>query len=115
MVFGLVDFAHVVLSSRLVCFQESHTDHETEIFVSLHHFSKPGEEKKLPCPQWATKLSFVGGTMVMHNHLMLKQPALVKDVKPGLLRQSLLQDYRTPVFSEEKRRRLSDLLGEMMH
>ena len=40
---GLVDFAHVVLSSRLVCFQEGHTDHETEIFVGLHHFSKPGE------------------------------------------------------------------------
>ena len=112
MVFGLVDFAHVVLSSHLVCFQEGH---ETEIFVSLHHFSKPSEEKKLPCLQWATKLSFVGGTMVMHNHLMLKHPALVKDVKPGLLRQSLLQDYRTPIFSEEKRRRLSDLLAEMMH
>ena len=42
------------------------------------HFAQPDDKRKLQCHHCDAKLPYVGGTMVMLNHLKLRHPELVR-------------------------------------
>ena len=79
---------------------------------------QPDNEKKLRCKLCDIKLSFAGGTTVIHNHLRLKHPGVVAvdDEKSGttLRRQTSLHEVVAGAFTAKKAGKLTDLWTEML-
>lgn len=57
------------------------------------HFAQPDDGRKMKCHHCNTKLSYVGGTTVMLNHLKLKHPELIDgENRPPAQRQLSLSE-----------------------
>ena len=83
------------------------------------YFDEPNEDRKVLCKLCETKLSFVGGTSVMYNHLKVKHPssAAVAETdesdgeRPQLQKQpSIMQAFVGSSFSSDKASRLTELI-----
>ena len=68
------------------------------------HFAQPDDERKLQCQHCDARLSYVGGTTVMLNHLKLRHPELVETEKglPAQRQLSLSEAFCGRPFTADK-------------